>query len=115
MLPTQQDNTITTTKIIYIFLIVGTLIGLSALVALVMAYIYRDNSAPWLQTHYRYQIRTFWIGLLYVFIGFVTFAIGIGKLIILFTVIWAIVRCIRGLKQLDRGQAVVNPDSWLFS
>lgn len=115
MLPTQQKNTIATTKIIYIFLMVSTLIGLSALVAVVMAYIYMDDAPPWLKTHYRYQIRTFWIGLLYSIIGLITFAIGIGKLIILFTIVWVIIRCIKALKLLDREQPVANPDSWMFS
>lgn len=115
MLPTQQNNSIATAKIIYIFLIVGTLIGLSAVVAVVMAYLYMDNAPAWMKTHYRYQIRTFWIGLLYTVIGIITFAIGIGKLLIMFTVVWAIVRCIKGMKQLDREQPVTNPESWLFS
>ncbi len=100
---------------IYIFLLVSTLIGISGLIAVVMAYIYQDDSPPWLQTHYRYQIRTFWIGLLYLVAGTFTYSIGIGVLIILFTVVWVIIRCIKGLKLLDREQAIVNPESWMFS
>ncbi len=114
MLPDQQKNIIGTTKAIYILLMLSTLIGISGLIAVVMAYIYKDGSPSWLQTHYQYQIRTFWIGLLYAVIGLFTYGIGIGVLLIFFTVIWMVIRCIKGLKQLDRAQPVSNPESWLF-
>jgi len=30
-----------------------------------MAYIYKGDAPDWLKSHYRYQIRKFWIGILY--------------------------------------------------
>ncbi len=39
--------------------------GLTALVGVVIAYVYQGKGPEWLDRHYRYQIRTFWIGLLY--------------------------------------------------
>lgn len=102
-------------KVTYILLIVSTIIGISGLVALIMAYVNKDDAPEWLQTHYRFQIRTFWIGLLYVTIGIVTFTVLFGYLLILFTVIWMIIRCIKGLKQLDNKQPVKNLESWMFT
>lgn len=110
-----QNNSTAGTKVIYILLMVSTLIGLSGIVAVIMAYIYKNDSPEWLQSHYRFQIRTFWIGLLYATIGLITFAVIIGYFILLFTVIWVIVRCIIGLKQLENNQPVKNLESWMFT
>ena len=112
---TAQNNSTSGTKVIYILLMVSTLIGISGIVAVIMAYIYRDDPPEWLQSHYRFQIRTFWIGLLYATIGLITYAVVIGYFILLFTVIWVIVRCIKGLKQLENNQPVKNLESWLFT
>ena len=111
----STNNSTSLAKVIYILLIVGTIIGFSAIVAVIMAYVNKDDSASWLQTHYRFQIRTFWIGLLYSCIGVFTFAIAIGYFILLFTVVWLIIRCIKGLKQLENNQPVKNLESWLFT
>ena len=111
----EQNNTVVTAKIIYILLIVGTIVGITGIIGLIMAYVYQDDSADWLQTHYRFQIRTFWIGLLYTFIGVITLGIHLGALILLFTFIWVIIRCTKGLKQLDNRRPVANLDSWLFT
>ncbi len=111
----EQNNTSTTAKVIYILLMVSTLIGVTGLVAIIMAYVMQDDSPEWLQTHYRFQIRTFWIGLLYIVIGSITFQIVIGYFILLFTVVWMLVRCSKGLKQLANEQAVKNLESWFFT
>lgn len=112
----KTENTSTAiTKVIYILLIVSTIIGFSGIVAVIMAYVNQEDSPDWLQTHHRFQIRTFWIGLLYACVGIFTFGIGIGYFIILFTVVWIIVRCIKGLKQLEKNQSVKNLESWMFT
>jgi uncharacterized membrane protein len=80
----------------------------------VMAYVYRDDAQYWLRTHYHFQIRTFWIGLLYLFVGGITASIFIGWLILLFWLIWYVVRCVRGLKLASEGTPVPNPATWWF-
>lgn len=115
MVSEQSSDTTTSAKVVYILLIISTLIGVTAIIALIMAYVLKDDSPEWLQTHYRFQIRTFWIGLLYATIGLITFGIVVGNFILLFTVIWFIVRCAKGLKQLENKQPVKNVESWLFA
>jgi uncharacterized membrane protein len=102
-------------KAIYILLIISTIIGLTAIIGLIMAYVLMNDSEEWLATHYRFQIRTFWIGLLYTMIGVFTIGVGVGYFILLFTFIWLIVRCTKGLRQLDNRQPVANLESWLFT
>jgi len=102
-------------KVIYILLIIGTLIGITAIIAVIMAYVNSDEENDWLRTHYRFQIRTFWIGLLYFFIGSLTFQVIIGAFILVFWFFWVVIRCAKGLKQLDNNQPVKNVESWLFT
>ncbi len=114
----MNDSTETNTsiaKVIYILLIIGTIIGITGIIAVIMAYVNNDDENDWLQTHYRFQIRTFWIGLLYFFIGVATSQVVIGYLILLFTFFWMIIRCAKGLKQLEKNQPVQNLESWLFT
>ena len=115
MTSVEQKNTTPTAKVIYILLLVSTLVGFTGIIALIMAYIFKDNSTDWLQTHYRFQIRTYWIGLLYTMIGLITVTITVGYLILMFTFIWIVVRCAKGLKQLENEQPVNNLESWFFT
>jgi uncharacterized membrane protein len=111
----QASNTTTSAKAVYILLLISPIIGITGIIALIMAYVLKDDSADWLQTHYRFSIRTFWIGFLYTMIGLITFGINIGYFILLFTVVWLIVRCAKGLKQLENREPVKNVESWLFT
>jgi len=38
----------------------------------------------------------------------------IGWLVLLFWMVWLIVRCIKGMKALDSQQAHPNPTGWMF-
>ena len=111
----QNTYTLSTAKVIYILLIVGTIIGLTGIIGLIMAYVMRDGSDDWIQSHYRFQIRTFWIGLLYAMIGAITINIMVGYFILLFAFVWLIVRCTKGLKQLENREPVKNLESWMFT
>jgi uncharacterized membrane protein len=109
------ETNISIAKVIYILYIVGTIIGLTAVIGLIMAYVNKEENNSWLQTHYRFQIRTFWIGLLYLSIGSLTFQLIIGAFILVFWFFWVVIRCAKGLKQLENKQAVNNLESWLFT
>lgn len=110
-----STNTASTAKVIYILLMISTIIGFTGIIALIMAYVFKEDTSEWLQSHYQFQIRTFWIGLLYATIGLITFSVVIGYFIVLFTVVWMIIRCAKGLKQLANNQPVKNVESWLFT
>jgi uncharacterized membrane protein len=112
---TEKPASIDTARMIYILYLIGIAVGLTALVGLIMAYVNKDEAPDWLKTHYQFQIRTFWISMLYGFIGFLLiFAFFIGILVIAFVYIWLIVRCVKGMKALDQRAAVANPTGWGF-
>src|SRR5215467_6088083 len=51
----------------YILYLVGFLTGITVLVGVVIAYLQRDNTDRVSQSHFQFQITTFWIGVLYFF------------------------------------------------
>jgi uncharacterized membrane protein len=101
-----------TALIIYILMLVPFVVLVTHLVGLVMAYVSRDTAPDWLKTHYTYQIRTFWIGLLYLCAAGVSCLILVGFLLVPAVIIWYIVRCALGLARLMREEAYPNPYSW---
>ncbi len=103
----------TAATIIYVLYLANILIPFTSLVGVIMAYINKGDG-NFLDSHYQFQIRTFWIGLLYIVIGILLMFIFIGYLVLLFTVIWLIVRAAKGLKYLGKQEPVPNPTSWMF-
>jgi uncharacterized membrane protein len=103
-----------TAKIVYILYLVSIAVGVTSLIGVIMAYLNVGEAPEPLRSHYRFQIRTFWIGLLYSAIGFVLLFVAVGAVVLLFVAVWLIVRCVKGLKYLDRGEAYPNAASWLW-
>lgn len=99
---------------VYILYLVGFLTGITVLVGVVIAYLQRDNTDLISQSHFQFQITTFWIGLLYFFVGLVTLHFAIGALILLWWVVWTVIRCVKGLLALNLGEAIGDPNSWWF-
>ncbi|GKX34193.1 MAG: membrane protein [Rhizobiaceae bacterium MnEN-MB40S] len=100
-------------QLVYILYLVGLAIGISVIVGVVFAYINRGKSAGWIDTHYTYAIRTFWIGLLYSLICMVLAIVGIGFLLMIAVLVWYVIRCIKGIQVLTRNEPVANVDTWL--
>ena len=112
---TTNEERTATAKAVYILYVVGWIIPIIApIVGVIFAYIHRDDAQAWLQTHYQFQIRTFWIGLLYAFLSLLTAIIIVGLIFGAFTFIWWIVRSVKGLKLLSQGVAHESPATWLW-
>lgn len=111
-----QDKPTTegTAKIVYILYLVGIVFGITGIIGVVMAYINRSDAPDWLKSHYQFQIRTFWIGALYMFIGVILTLLVIGYFVLLFWVVWLIIRCVKGMKSLDLKETHPNPTGWMF-
>lgn len=100
--------------IIYLLYLAGLVIPITHVIGVVMAYLYRNEAPSWLQSHFAYQIRTFWIALASVLVGALLLKVKIGALLLLLLLVWLIIRCIKGLKLLDQQSAHPNPQGWLF-
>jgi uncharacterized membrane protein len=90
--------------------VMAFLTGWPSIIAVVINYVKRgDVRGTWLESHFRWQIRTFWFGLLWVALCmlFVVLTLGIGILIawvpLAIVSVWFIYRIARGwLRLLDR-------------
>ena len=110
----DQDKSQSAAMLVYILMLAAPLFLVTALIGVIIAYVYRDDAPEWLQSHFQLQIRTFWIAFLFFFTGFILLLILIGKLILLITLIWYLVRIIKGIKTLNRKQPYPNPTNWGF-
>ncbi|RWB55405.1 DUF4870 domain-containing protein [Mesorhizobium sp.] len=116
--PRQTDRWLepgqTNALVIYILYLASLAIGVTAIIGIVLAYINRGKAGGFVESHYAFQIRTFWIGLLYALISVVLMMLAIGFLLMFAVAVWFIARCILGLQALQRGEPVKNPQSWLL-
>jgi uncharacterized membrane protein len=103
-----------TANLIYILYLVSLVVGITSIVGVIMAYVNRVEAPQWVQSHYQFQIRTFWIGLLYSVVGAALIGVFVGIPILLFTVVWFIVRTVKGMGYVGKGQAVPDPTTWMF-
>lgn len=111
------DSLVTWTNIIYLLhafsLLTGILgaatvigaflVGWPSIIAVILNYMKRsDARGTWLESHFRWQIRTFWFGLVWVSICmlFIILTLGIGILIawlpLAFITVWFVYRIVRG-------------------
>jgi len=86
------------------------LFGWPSIIAVIIGYVKRDEArGTWLESHFRWQIRTFWFALLWavvlalvsapltlVLVGFGTWALGLVAL-----GVWAVYRVARGWMRLN--------------
>ena len=93
------------------FVVTAFLTGWPSIIAVIINYVKRSEvRGTWLDSHFSWQIRTFWFALLWLAIGGVLFAtvIGIPFAIVLWlaTGIWVLYRIIRGWLALTSQKAL---------
>ncbi|HYE42252.1 MAG TPA: hypothetical protein VEA15_02570 [Caulobacteraceae bacterium] len=95
-------------------LFLGTFILLiPAVVGVIIAYRARRSSQGWLQSHYVFQIRTFWISTAAMAATLLGFLIGFGPVLFMALVVWVTLRCFVGMVRLHRGEPIYNPQTWI--
>ena len=92
--------------------IVGAfLTGWPSIIAVILNYVKRSETrGTWLESHFRWQIRTFWFGLLWIALCvlFIIMTFGIGLIIAWLPMalvgLWFIYRIVRGWMALTNGR-----------
>ena len=86
------------TKTVYILQALGVFTGgLAYVVAVFVNHIkFQDVKGTWLESHFIWQIRTFWFSLLWVFCGILTIFFLIGFFILFANFVWVIYRITNG-------------------
>lgn len=102
-------------RIIYALLLIGLVTGgITAVVGMVLAHLYAGDSDWPYREHFRFQYRTFWIGLLYYVIAGITTLALIGWLLLVIIALWWVARCVRGLISLADHQPPARLTHWGF-
>ncbi len=93
------------TQVVYALYALSYFTGITAIVGIVINYVKKEEVAgTWLESHYRWQIRTFWFGLLWAIIGGITAFVVIGFVILFANFIWIIYRIVKGWVYLNDGK-----------
>ena len=99
----------TLTMVVYALQVLSVFVGITAIVGVIINYVKREDAAGTVyESHFDWQIRTFWWGLLWTAVGFILlFAFGLGLLVWFVAGIWALYRVIKGFLKLNDNQPVM--------
>lgn len=101
----KEKSAQTLTTIIYALYAASLFVGITAIIAIVMNYVKRDDVAgTFMESHFRWQIRTFWFGVLWSIIGAITLIIIIGWVVLAVNGIWLIYRIVKGWLNLSENK-----------
>ena len=93
------------------FIVTAFVFGVPSIVAVILNYIKRAEArGSFLESHFRWQIRTFWFTLLWFAVGGLLFATIIG-LVVAFPLflavgVWVVYRVVRGWLALKNGKPI---------
>src|SRR5207244_2727763 len=101
----KQLKTVAT--VVYALQAAGFFVGITWIAAVIIDYVKKDDAAgTWLESHYRWQIRTFWWGLLWGVIGGILVLVFVGFLVLAADAIWIIYRIAKGWLRLSENREV---------
>jgi uncharacterized membrane protein len=100
--------------IVYILYFAAYFVGITAIIGVIIAHVQKGSGDALLDTHYDFQIRTFWVGLLYLIVGGVLAWVLIGFLVLAWWFVWSLIRNIKGILALNENRPIANPKSWMF-
>ena len=87
----------TLTTVIYALQGAGYFFAITILIAIMINYVKRaEVKGSLYESHFRWQIRTFWFSILWLVIGIVTTPFLIGYLILFANWVWGIYRIVKG-------------------
>jgi uncharacterized membrane protein len=87
----------TVATVVYALQAAGFFIGITWIVAIVLDYVKKDDAkGTWLESHFRWQIRTFWWGLLWGVIGAILLLVIVGWFVLMADAVWIIYRIVKG-------------------
>jgi uncharacterized membrane protein len=104
----QRLNSLkTVATVVYALQAVGFFIGITWIVAIVMNYVKKDEAkGTWLESHFRWQIRTFWFGLLWGVLGANLLLVRVGWFVLVADAIWIIYRIVKGWLNLAESKPI---------
>jgi uncharacterized membrane protein len=99
----------TLTWVIYGLYGASFLVGITSIVAIILNYVKRgDVAGTYLESHFTWQIRTFWIGVIVAIVGALLMLVLVGWLVWLADMVWVIYRLVVGGLKLSESQPIVE-------
>ncbi|MDX2505780.1 MAG: hypothetical protein QNL62_15065 [Gammaproteobacteria bacterium] len=96
-------------NLVYILQAVAVFTALPFIIAVIINYIKRSEVQGTLaESHFRWQIRTFWFSLLWGILGGILILVLIGYVILLCNFFWLIYRILKGWLRLNDNQTMYN-------
>ena len=93
------------TTLIYVLYAASFLVGITAIVAIIMNYLKKgDVAGTFLESHFRWQMRTFWFGLLWSVVGGLLMVVVVGWAVIAANFVWLIYRIVKGFMRLNENK-----------
>ena len=98
------------TAIVYGLQLAGYFTGISPIAGVIINYAKRDAVAgTWLESHFRWQIRSFWIAFAWSVVGAVLLFVFIGLFVLGVAAMWFLYRAIKGWIELSEGRSMYGP------
>lgn len=95
-------------QVVYVLYALSYFAGITAIVGIIINYVKQEEAAgTWLESHFRWQIRTFWFGLLWAVLGMLTAILGVGFVILFANFVWIIYRIVKGWLNLNDGKPML--------
>lgn len=116
-----QDSAVTERNwslAVYVLYLLSLVTGVTSIVGVIMAHLKVNQAGPVWRSHFAFQIRTFWWGVLAGLVGVLlcvtVILLPLGLLLFFAVSIWFIVRCVIGLVKTSGGEPIPAPQSLLF-
>jgi uncharacterized membrane protein len=81
------------------------LVGVTLFAGVIINYLRRRQAAgTWLESHFTWQIRTFWWSLAWCVLGVATAILLVGVIVLLASAVWFVYRIVKGWTELNEGR-----------
>jgi uncharacterized membrane protein len=96
-------------NIAYLLQMAGLLIGVTFVIGVIFNYLkIKQVRGTWVESHFNWQIKTFWYGLAILILGVLTLANVLGGIILVFDALWVSYRVFYGWSALNKGEQVTK-------
>ena len=93
--------------LVYALQAASYLVGITFIAAVIVNYVKRQEVAgTWLESHFLWQIRTFWWSFLWGVLGVALMVVVVGIFILIADAIWVLYRIVKGWLNLNDGKAM---------
>lgn len=104
--------------VVAVMYLVSIVTGLTMLIGLVLAYVWQDDDAGnWENSHFRFHIRSFWIGLLFGVLAIIPTILTLGLagfILYPLLVVWLAVRSLKAMLAAQKQEPVFDVRTWLW-